>query len=94
MGIVTTDVHGEQTPALRLPQGLSIPSGLGRAQVAAPGTFRLVPPPARLAALARDYATMAPMFIGMPIEFDVMLQRLHAAERQLNNGSLLGLDGS
>jgi hypothetical protein len=41
------------------------------------------------AAWARDYATMAPMFIGVPIEFDVMLQRLQTAEQQLNDGSLL-----
>jgi hypothetical protein len=53
------------------------------------GTFKLVPPPARHAALARDYATMAPMFLGAPIEFDVILQRLQAAEQQLNDGSLL-----
>jgi hypothetical protein len=53
------------------------------------GTFRLVPPGSRQPALARDYATMAPMFIGEPIEFDVMLQRLRSAERQLNDGSLL-----
>jgi hypothetical protein len=53
------------------------------------GTFRPVPPLSRHAALARDYATMAPMFIGEPIEFDVMLQRLRSAERQLNDGSLL-----
>ena len=58
-------------------------------ETARPGTFRLVPPPTRHAALARDYATMAPMFIGVPIEFDVMLQRLEAAEQQLNDGSLL-----
>ncbi len=69
-------------------------SGWTHYETAKPGTFRLVPPPARQAALARDYATMAPMFIGAPIEFDVMLQRLHAAERELNDGSLLGIDGS
>lgn len=64
-------------------------SGWTHYETARPGTFRLVPPPARLAALARDYATMAPMFIGVPIQFDVMLQRLQAAERQLNDGSQL-----
>lgn len=64
-------------------------SGWTHYETARPGTFRLVPPPARRAALARDYATMAPMFIGVPIEFDVMLQRLQAAERQLNDGSVL-----
>jgi hypothetical protein len=57
-------------------------------EIARPGTFRLVPPPSRHSNLARDYATMAPMFMGSPIEFDVLLQRLHAAERQLNDGSL------
>jgi hypothetical protein len=56
---------------------------------ARPGTFRLVPSPARHAALARDYATMAPMFIGVPIQFDVMLKRLEAAEQQLNGVGLL-----
>jgi Nucleotidyl transferase AbiEii toxin, Type IV TA system len=51
------------------------------------GTFKLVPPPARHAALARDYATMATMFLDAPIEFDVMLQRLQAAAQQLNDGA-------
>ena len=58
-------------------------------ETARPGTFRLVPPPARHAALAWDYATMAPMFIDVPIGFDVMLQRLGTAEQQLNDASLL-----
>jgi hypothetical protein len=53
------------------------------------GTFRLVPPLSRRAALARDNATMAPMFIGGLIASDVMLQRLQSAEHQLNDGSLL-----
>lgn len=43
----------------------------------------------RVDGLARDYATMEPMFIGMPIEFDVMLQRLQTSEQQLNDGRLL-----
>jgi hypothetical protein len=53
------------------------------------GTFKLVPPAVRHAALARDYASMAPMFVATPPEFDVMMQRLQAAEQQLNDGSLL-----
>ena len=57
-------------------------------ETARPGTFRLVPPPSRHADLARDYATMAPMFMGSPVGFDVLLQRLRAAEQQLNDGSL------
>jgi hypothetical protein len=36
-------------------------------ETARPGTFRRVPPRSRHAALARDYATMAPMFISAPI---------------------------
>jgi Nucleotidyl transferase AbiEii toxin, Type IV TA system len=58
-------------------------------ETARPGTFRLVPSAARHAALARDYATMTPMFIGVPIEFDVMLHRLEGAQQQLNDESLL-----
>ena len=58
-------------------------------ETARPGTFRLVPLPTRHAALARDYATMTQMFMNEPIKFDVLLQRLQTAERQLNNGSLL-----
>lgn len=64
-------------------------SGWTHYETARPGTFKLVPPAARHAALARDHATMAPMFIGAPIEFDVLLQRLQEAEAQLNEGSLL-----
>ncbi len=64
-------------------------SGWTHYETARPGTFRLVPPPSRHAALARDYATMTPMFIDVPIEFDVVLQRLQTAEQQLNDGSLL-----
>lgn len=60
-------------------------------ETARPGTFKLVPPPARHPALARDYATMMPMFIGVPIDFDVVLERLQATEQQLNDGSLLRL---
>ena len=62
-------------------------SGWTHYETARPGTFRLVPPAMRHAALARDYATMAPMFIREPIEFNVMLQRLQVAEQQLNDGS-------
>ncbi|MCU0646943.1 MAG: nucleotidyl transferase AbiEii/AbiGii toxin family protein [Gemmatimonadaceae bacterium] len=54
--------------------------------LAKPGTFRLTPPPSRRAALARDYATMAPMFRTAPIAFDALLHRLEVAERQLNEG--------
>jgi len=40
------------------------------------GTFRLVPPVKRQADLARDYATMRPMFMTEPPSFDVLLMVL------------------
>jgi hypothetical protein len=36
---------------------------------------------------------MKPVFIGVPIEFDAMLQRLRAAERPRNEGRLLPASG-
>jgi hypothetical protein len=53
-----------------------------------PGTIGLDPPPARHAALARDYETMATMFINEPIGFEVILQRPQVADQRLNDGSL------
>jgi hypothetical protein len=49
------------------------------------GTFRLVPPKVRQAALARDYATMRPMFMTEPPSFDVLLRELGNAENAINN---------
>ena len=66
-----------------------VASGWTHSETARPGTFKLVPRAARHAALARDSATMTPMFIGAPIKFDVMLRRLEAADQQINDGSLL-----
>jgi hypothetical protein len=48
------------------------------------GSFRLVPPVARHAVLAQDYAAMRPMFLHEPPEFDSVLARLAEAERSLN----------
>ena len=48
------------------------------------GTFRLVPPVIRQAALARDYATMRPMFMTEPPGFDVLLIALEDAENLIN----------
>ena len=48
------------------------------------GTFRLVPPMARQAELARDYATMRPLFMTEPPSFDVLLQKLWDAENVIN----------
>ena len=55
---------------------------------AVPGSFRLVPPAARRPALAQDYAAMAPMFMSAPLDFEVLVERLAAAERHLNDGSV------
>jgi Nucleotidyl transferase AbiEii toxin, Type IV TA system len=55
-----------------------------RYDLAKPGTFRLLPPEERLAALARDYAQMGAMFLAAPPQFDAVLEMLGAAERTLN----------
>ena len=55
-----------------------------RYDLARPGTFRLLPPTARLPALARDYSQMRAMFLQSPPEFDAVLEVLASAERTLN----------
>jgi hypothetical protein len=55
-----------------------------RYDLARPGTFRLVPPILRVAALAHDYVTMQPMFISEPPAFDDLMQILADAEHKLN----------
>ena len=55
-----------------------------RYDLAQPGTFRLLPTPARRVALARDYAQMRAMFMSAPPGFDAVLDTLDAAERRLN----------
>lgn len=52
--------------------------------LAKPGTFQLLPPTTRLAAVARDYAQMRAVFLSAPPEFDALLGMLDAAERTLN----------
>ncbi|PIQ54151.1 MAG: hypothetical protein COW02_05430 [Comamonadaceae bacterium CG12_big_fil_rev_8_21_14_0_65_59_15] len=58
--------------------------GWARYDLARHGTFRLVPPMARQADLARDYATMRPMFMTEPPSFDVLLMVLADAENVIN----------
>lgn len=48
------------------------------------GSFRLVPPVYRNAALAHDYSEMRPMFLTEPPAFNVVLAQLAQAERELN----------
>lgn len=49
-----------------------------------PGSFRLVPPAERYAALARDYETMRPMFLREPVPFDELMRQLAEAEHAIN----------
>jgi len=56
-----------------------------RYELACHGTFRLVPPVARQADLARDYATMRPMFMTEPPSFDTLLRELGKAENAINS---------
>jgi hypothetical protein len=58
--------------------------GWARYDLAVPGTFRLVPPPARVAELARDYQEMLDMFLDAPASFDVILETLHRLEVRIN----------
>jgi hypothetical protein len=59
--------------------------GWSRYDLARPGTFRLVPPPERQAALAQDYTQMRAMFMSGPPPFAELLERLAHAEAALNN---------
>jgi hypothetical protein len=58
--------------------------GWARYDLACHGTFRLVPPPSRRVDLARDYATMRPMFLSEPPTFDELMAALQAAEVAIN----------
>lgn len=60
--------------------------GWARYDLARQGTFRLVPAPNRRADLARDYATMRPMFMSEPPAFDELMAALAAAELTINKG--------
>lgn len=60
-------------------------SGWSRYDLAQPGTFRLVPPPEREAALRHDYAAMRDMYMGAPASFDDILGTLADLERRINS---------
>lgn len=51
---------------------------------AKPGTFRLVPPPDRHAALRRDYQAMRDMYLSDPTGFDEILAILAELEKRIN----------
>jgi Nucleotidyl transferase AbiEii toxin, Type IV TA system len=52
--------------------------------LAKPGTFRLVPPTARLSALRRDYQSMRDMYLTEPAPFNDVLAILADLERRIN----------
>lgn len=58
--------------------------GWARYDLARHGSFRLVPPKARQVDLARDYATMRPMFMSEPPRFDALIAALADAESVIN----------
>jgi Nucleotidyl transferase AbiEii toxin, Type IV TA system len=51
---------------------------------AKPGTFRLVPPAARLPALRRDYEAMRDMYLSEPPSFEDVLATLQDLENRIN----------
>jgi hypothetical protein len=55
-----------------------------RYDLAKPGTFRLAPPAARVAELARDYQEMQDMFLDAPMPFDTILETLRRLEGRIN----------
>lgn len=59
-------------------------SGWANYDLAKPGTFRLVPPDARLPALRRDYALMREMYLSEPRSFDEVLSVLVDLEKRIN----------
>ncbi|HTX35751.1 MAG TPA: nucleotidyl transferase AbiEii/AbiGii toxin family protein [Bryobacteraceae bacterium] len=62
------------------------PSAWARYDRARPGSFHLLPPEIRMAALQRDYRNMAVMIFGRPPAFETIMQTLAAVEREINAG--------
>ena len=55
-----------------------------RYDLAAPGTFRLVPPPFRLPELEKDYDAMRDMFLATPQSFGEILETVRDLENRIN----------
>lgn len=62
------------------------PSGWAHYNKARPGSLRLVPPEARMAALERDYRNMGVMIFGEPPAFDSIMATLTTLEQEINKG--------
>lgn len=61
-------------------------SGWAKYELAKPGTFKLVPPPVRVAALERDYRAMRDMYLTEPATFEQVLAALADLEKRINDG--------
>ena len=59
-------------------------SSWARYDAAVPGSFRLVPPPARLSSLRQDYQAMRDMYLSEPASFDDILAALATLEGRIN----------
>jgi len=60
-------------------------SGWANYDTAKPGTFRLVPPENRLAALEADYLAMSEMFFKTPRPWAEIIERLRVLENSIND---------
>jgi hypothetical protein len=59
-------------------------SSWARYDEAVSGSFRLVPPPARLSSLRQDYQAMRDMYLSEPASFDDILEALDTLETRIN----------
>jgi hypothetical protein len=60
-------------------------SGWARYDLAKPGTFRVVPPDARVARLRADYSAMADMYLATPLPFDDVIEALASLQEMINS---------
>jgi len=60
------------------------PSAWARYDLAQPGSFHVVPPQPRIAALERDYRNMGVMIFGKAPTFDAIMATLAALEQEIN----------
>jgi hypothetical protein len=61
--------------------------GWARYDLAAPGTFRLLPPESRYGELRVDYVRMRDMYLAEPPSYDDVIQTLTKLEQEINRGT-------
>ena len=81
LGALTRDDLRERVVAWK---GQFFGSAWANYDLAKPGTFRLVPPDARTAALRRDYQAMKDMYLSEPASFDEVMATLGELEERIN----------